>query len=795
MIEFIKSKKEKFKKKKDKQKQKAPPIIPDQYQLSFSDDKILIFNKDEKENYLKIDRKNTMPVFLQTKDLDLHDKKLLENSIQFFLIFGKIEIKDVEFLILVSKAEISAEFENKKIFKIKNIRFLTINPEKYKKRIDKCWDHLEKLKLYIKTGFYFSYDYPLHLKFQKENLKFPAHQNLKNSIFTWNLNSLKSLLSSKDNFSFFFPVIQGYVGQIKKNNNFNFVLISRRSFFMGGTRYNSRGIDNKGYVANFVESEQIVITNSNIMSYNQIRGSLPFYWVQEGIKARIKIGQTIGINVKKFENHIDYLKNEMGYENIYFFNLLGEKRGDEPMLTHYLYEILKESIRNGLEKVFYKHVDFHGITKETDYSNVDKHIYTLYGNDDDFNYYDYDVLDDDYSLQQIQKNILRSNCLDCLDRTNAVQTKISFLVLYFMLKKIKLNLFEKKITDPLIFLEKEKSDIIQDFRKIWADNGDNIAKIYAGTGATTSSVTRKGDKSGLHSFFDHGIKTISRFYLNNFDDNFKQEVIDCLLNKKDSSIRHSMINSQRRNYDNKFSFGVFSLISCENNDHIEISRKFLYDVFYKLKECSFIFFVGYMHKNRNIRVIADDYIVFETFSQVFSNMKYILQDFEILTKMDSQNFEVILFGNKEKKSNLSYYNEQKAKLSTFKKSLGVRTSFIFNEYSLELFALNLEEKKNENKMEKLLEKHIDKNYDLILIVGKNDNKCEYDLHKNYKLLFNLSLETKKEKNTFNEINLLFSKKMIDKNLDPIYSELKIDEKGLSNQITFNSVIINLHGLD
>jgi len=56
---------------------------------------------------------------------------------------------------------------------------------------------------------------------------------------------------------------------------------------------------------------------------------------------------------------------------------------------------------------------------------------------------------------------------------------------------------------------------------MWSDNGDVISKIYAGTGATTSSVTWNGDKSGLTSIFDHGIKTISRFYLNNFEDDYK----------------------------------------------------------------------------------------------------------------------------------------------------------------------------------------------------------------------------------------------------------------------------------
>lgn len=56
---------------------------------------------------------------------------------------------------------------------------------------------------------------------------------------------------------------------------------------------------------------------------------------------------------------------------------------------------------------------------------------------------------------------------------------------------------------------------------MWADNGDIISLIYTGTGATTSSTTRKGEKSGLTSIFDHGMKTLSRYYLNNFDDNFK----------------------------------------------------------------------------------------------------------------------------------------------------------------------------------------------------------------------------------------------------------------------------------
>lgn len=37
------------------------------------------------------------------------------------------------------------------------------------------------------------------------------------------------------------------------------VLISRRRHAMAGTRYNARGLDDTGNVANYVESEQIIV--------------------------------------------------------------------------------------------------------------------------------------------------------------------------------------------------------------------------------------------------------------------------------------------------------------------------------------------------------------------------------------------------------------------------------------------------------------------------------------------------------------------------------------------------------
>ena len=61
-------------------------------------------------------------------------------------------------------------------------------------------------------------------------------------------------------------------------------MIARRGAERGGTRFLHRGIDENGYVANFVELEQIVIreepssNKTEIYSYAQIRGTFPFFW-------------------------------------------------------------------------------------------------------------------------------------------------------------------------------------------------------------------------------------------------------------------------------------------------------------------------------------------------------------------------------------------------------------------------------------------------------------------------------------------------------------------------------------
>lgn len=82
---------------------------------------------------------------------------------------------------------------------------------------------------------------------------------------------------------------------------FDFVLISRRNVLRAGTRFNMRGIDEKGNVANFVETEQIVHYGDYRCSFVQIRGSIPLAWSQLPnlkYKPAFKIAEN--------ENHVNF---------------------------------------------------------------------------------------------------------------------------------------------------------------------------------------------------------------------------------------------------------------------------------------------------------------------------------------------------------------------------------------------------------------------------------------------------------------------------------------------------------
>lgn len=112
-----------------------------------------------------------------------------------------------------------------------------------------------------------------------------------------------------------------------------------------------------------------------------------------------------------------------------------------------------------------------------------------------------------------QGGVFRTNCLDCLDRTNLVQTMISQMALESFFT-------HREDQAPPEFWMRHST--------LWADNGDALSKIYAGTGALKSSFTRHGKMSIAGALAD-ARKSATRLYMNNFVDKSRQASIDTLL--------------------------------------------------------------------------------------------------------------------------------------------------------------------------------------------------------------------------------------------------------------------------
>jgi hypothetical protein len=65
---------------------------------------------------------------------------------------------------------------------------------------------------------------------------------------------------------------------------------------------------------------------------------------------------------------------------------------------------------------------------------------------------------------------------------------------------------------------------------VWADNGDMLSNLYAGTNAIKADFTRTGKRT-LNGLFNDAKNSLVRYYLNNFTDGMKQDGMNLLLGR------------------------------------------------------------------------------------------------------------------------------------------------------------------------------------------------------------------------------------------------------------------------
>ncbi|KAI1082757.1 SacI homology domain-containing protein [Whalleya microplaca] len=314
-------------------------------------------------------------------------------------------------------------------------------------------------------------------------------------------------------------------------------VVSRLSCKRAGTRFNSRGIDDDGHVANFVETETIYWSPSGVLfSYAQVRGSVPVFWEQTAglIPGQQKISVTRSAEGTQpaFNRHFEDL--EQSYGAVHIVNLLSATKPGESELTQlFHYGVQHCSLSRPGEKssdhalLRETDYDFHAETKTMGYEAAREIRRYIEHSADGFAYYLAEQTDDmidvpngpsDHPRMVVvlqQEGVFRTNCLDCLDRTNLIQTLISQMAVEAFLSHRS---------------EHAASDFWVRHSTLWADNGDALSRIYAGTGALKSSFTRHG-KMSLAGAFADARKSATRLYINNFADKARQNTIDMLLGR------------------------------------------------------------------------------------------------------------------------------------------------------------------------------------------------------------------------------------------------------------------------
>ncbi|KAJ7109515.1 SacI homology domain-containing protein [Mycena epipterygia] len=330
------------------------------------------------------------------------------------------------------------------------------------------------------------------------------------------------------------PIMQGYY-QIatftipphplthEEEATVDYIVVSRRSRDRAGLRYQRRGIDDEAHVANFVETETIMRVEregrANVFGYVQVRGSIPLFWTQTGYGLKppplLATDRTHEQNLEALKRHFKRTVPKYGPHAIVN---LAEQHGKEAAITQGYREYMTELAD---KDAVYHEYDFHMETKGMKYENISKLIDAM---ERTFEHQGYLWISGNLTMST-QKGVFRVNCIDCLDRTNVVQSAFARYVLNNQLGAVAL-------LNPEMEGRTEADNVFND---VWANNGDAISRAYAGTSALKGDFTRTG-KRDLGGMLNDGVNSLARMYTSTFSDWFCQAVIDFMLGSRTLSV-------------------------------------------------------------------------------------------------------------------------------------------------------------------------------------------------------------------------------------------------------------------
>ncbi|XGW19480.1 hypothetical protein V3C99_003379 [Haemonchus contortus] len=483
--------------------------------------------------YVEIDRHTN---HIRVSDVSTSRIPLHDADIQYIYgLLGIIPIVSGMALIVIKKARLVGKLNGHSIWTITETDIIPYKKTTLHLTEKQIWynRHFTEMlqSVLAMTGFYFSYSVDLSrsLQWLSENGT-PSFKQMPmidraDARFTWNNYLLSQLRPVQGIARFALPIIHGFYGEdyhCVNGNQFKLTLISRRSRYRAGVRFYKRGVSSDGHPANFVETEQIVETLSGqarrLTSFLQTRGSIPLLWSQRP-NLKWQPMPTVKPNDDQLSAYIKHFENQKKtYGGQHVIVNLVNQTGREKKIGAELERIIQQA---NLSYVRYNPFDFHKECQAMQWHRLSllrdqlRHEITQFG----FFAASTELTDTDL-VQRSQTGFFRTNCMDCLDRTNVVQSMIA----------------RESLTDQLTYLGilisgqrvETCEELETSFKHLWADNGDECSRQYAGTGALKADFTRLGKRTYTGAIND-GINAITRYFRNNFADGYRQDAMDVFL--------------------------------------------------------------------------------------------------------------------------------------------------------------------------------------------------------------------------------------------------------------------------
>ncbi|KAL9943588.1 phosphatidylinositol-3,5-bisphosphate 5-phosphatase [Verticillium nonalfalfae] len=469
-------------------------------------------------------------------------------------LLGFIKFTGPYYMLLITKKSTVAMIGGHYVYQIDGTELVPLTPARFKTDVRNTEESrflaiLNNLDL--TRSFYYSYSYDITRTLQ-HNMAREREALAKglsctpdddfNAMFVWNSHLLQPVVQAlKDPFDWCRPIIHGYIDQAALSiygRTAHITIIARRSRYFAGARFLKRGANDLGYVANDVETEQIVseaLTTSfhapgprlyaspQYTSYVQHRGSIPLYWTQDNTGVTPKPPIELNL-VDPFYGaaalHFNNLFERYGAP-IYVLNLV-KARERTPRESKLLVEFtnaikyLNQFLPDG-KQIIYEAWDMSRAAKSRDQDvigtleNIAESVVTTTGlfHDGDGN----------INPIRVQNGVARTNCIDCLDRTNAAQFVIGKRALGHQLHA--LGILEDTAIDY-------DTDAVNLFTHMYHDHGDTIAVQYGGSQLVNTMETyRKINQWTSHS--RDMIESFKRYYNNSFLDGQRQEAYNLFL--------------------------------------------------------------------------------------------------------------------------------------------------------------------------------------------------------------------------------------------------------------------------